>query len=201
MSQVENILVIMAKEPVAGRVKSRLASGVGFGRATGFFRNTLAAQIRRVGQDPRWHTVLSVNPDLAVHARCWPCGLQLQPQGRGDIGQRMQHIFNHQPHANVVIVGADIPDIRRRHITQAFALLKSHDAVFGPADDGGYWLVGRCARTRQQFFENVRWSGPHALSDTMRNLDSLKTGFLESLNDIDDADDFRLWNRTRHFSC
>ena len=198
MSFERSILTIMAKQPVAGRVKTRLAAGLGAGRATGFFRTMLTAQIRRLGRDPRWSVVLAVSPDSALCANCWPRGLKLHTQGRGDVGRRMQHIFDSQPHADVVIIGADIPDIRRRHIARAFALLKNHDAVFGPADDGGFWLVGRRAGIGTDMFRDVRWSSPHALSDSLKNLESLKTGFLESLSDIDNIDDYRRWNRSRN---
>lgn len=185
----------MAKEPVAGRVKTRLAKGIGTGRATGFFRNALAAKIRRLGKDPRWQTVLAVSPDRSLYSRCWPEGLALITQGSGNLGERMQYLFDQLPNTNAVIVGADIPDIKRQHIAEAFALLRVHDAVIGPADDGGYWLVGRRAGIRQRMFDRVRWSSPLALSDTLRNLESLKTGFLESLNDIDDAEDYKRWMR------
>lgn len=193
MNCERRILTIMAKQPVAGRVKTRLAQDLGTGRAIGFFRSALAAQMRRLGQDARWTPVLAVNPDKAVSARCWPDGANVQPQGPGDVGQRMQHIFDQHPRADILITGSDIPDIRRHHIARAFALLQRHDAVFGPAEDGGFWLVGRRSGVRVRMFSGVRWSSPYALSDTLKNLESLKTGFLESLNDIDDIEDFRRW--------
>lgn len=198
MSARRNCLVIMVKKPVAGRVKTRLAANLGVGRATGVFRTMLAAQARRLGPCARWQTVLAVSPDSAVGDPALPRGLAHMPQGAGDLAERMQRMFDARPQQNVLIIGADIPGITAQHIAEGFALLKRHDAVFGPAEDGGYWLVGRRAGVRRRFFDHVRWSSAYALADTLRNLESLKTGFLESLNDIDDIDDFRRWQRKNH---
>ena len=72
----------------------------------------------------------------------------------------------------MVIIGSDIPNIERADIANAFHQLGRHDAVFGPAPDGGYWLVGQSRRrTVLQMFDNVRWSSEHALADTMANLE------------------------------
>ena len=103
------------------------------------------------------------------------------------------HVFP-TPHGPVIIVGADIPGIEPKHIADAFDALGSHDAVFGQADDGGYWLVGlkRSPKVRK-IFKNVRWSGPHALSDTMANLKGAKVALLEPLIDVDDGADFQRW--------
>ncbi|PLX44655.1 MAG: hypothetical protein C0605_02160 [Hyphomicrobiales bacterium] len=196
MRRARRILTIMAKQPVAGAVKTRLAAGLGAARATGFYRAALAAELRRLGGDERWRTVLAVSPDRAAEARCWPGCNKVTTQGRGDVGQRMQHIFDQNPNADLVIIGSDIPGIRPGHIARAFAQLGRHDAVFGPAGDGGFWLVGRRAGLRAALFSDVRWSGPHALADTLRNLESLKTGFLDSLDDIDDIEDYRAWRRS-----
>jgi hypothetical protein len=88
----------------------------------------------------------------------------------------------------VVIIGCDIPGIRREHIASAFRLLGSNDAVFGPALDGGYWLVGLRRRPGVlRSFAGVRWSTPHALSDTLANLAGRSVAFIAALSDVDDA--------------
>jgi uncharacterized protein len=186
-------LVVMAKLPVAGSVKTRLARDIGVAAATRFARATAAALLQRVGHDRRWQTILAVAPDSGAWSRAWPGGLARMPQGRGDLGARMQRIFD-DPHAGpVVIVGTDVPGIRPGHISQAFRLLGRHDAVFGPASDGGYWLVGLRRRPRvPRPFANVRWSSPHALADTLANLASCKVAFVATLSDVDDAQAFRL---------
>ena len=113
------------------------------------------------------------------------------PQGRGDLGARMQRIFDVLPPGPVLIVGTDVPGIRPSHIAQAFRLLGGHDAVLGPAADGGYWLVGLRRRPRMlQIFANVRWSSPHALADTLANLEGCSVAFAATLSDVDDAHAF-----------
>lgn len=93
----------------------------------------------------------------------------------------------------VVIVGADIPGIEPRHIAQAFEALRAHDAVFGPAPDGGYWLVGmRGLHVPRGFMRGVRWSGEHTLSDTLSTLPpGSRVAQLEVLNDVDTIEDLR----------
>ena len=104
------------------------------------------------------------------------------------------------PPGPALIVGSDIPDLETGHIASAFRMLMSHDAVFGPADDGGYWLIGLSARARHSVaLDGVRWSTEHALADTIKCLGpACKTGLLtERLADIDTVDDLEAWQRGR----
>ncbi|WP_244444265.1 TIGR04282 family arsenosugar biosynthesis glycosyltransferase [Lutibaculum baratangense] len=188
-------LVVMAKLPVAGAVKSRLAAEVGVAEATRFYRTTLRRTLMRLSPDRRWRTVLAVAPDRSARW-AWPCGVPACPQGRGDLGRRMQRIMDAIPPGPVVIVGSDIPGIRPRHIASAFRLLGRSDAVFGPAEDGGYWLVGLRRRPRvPQIFDSVRWSSDHALADTLANCQGLSVGFAATLPDVDTAAGWRAWRR------
>src|SRR3546814_16124850 len=83
----------------------------------------------------------------------------------------MDRVMRVLPPGPAVIIGTDIPDIRPRHAAAAFRALGRHDAVFGPAADGGYWLVGLRRRpTIPRAFDGVRWSTEHALADTRANL-------------------------------
>ncbi|MBE9475978.1 MAG: glycosyltransferase, partial [Proteobacteria bacterium] len=155
-------LFIMVKEPRAGRVKTRLGKGIGMTRAAWWFRHQTRRLLRVLGRDVRWQTVLAVSPDVeGLQSRIWPDHLPRWPQGRGDLGQRMAAIFRHAPSGPVVIIGADIPGITPALIAKAFRALGDHDAVFGPAYDGGYWLVGLkrgAGAVPVHLFENVRWS-------------------------------------------
>jgi len=181
----------MAKAPVAGAVKTRLARQVGVAQATRFTRASATALLARVGCDPRWQTILAVTPDPVPACRCWPRRVPRMPQGRGDLGARMQRIFDALPPGPVLIVGTDVPGITRSHIAHAFRLLGRHDAVLGSAADGGYWLVGLKRRPRTlQIFADVRWSSPHALADTLVNLRGRSVAFAATLSDVDDAKDF-----------
>jgi rSAM/selenodomain-associated transferase 1 len=183
----------MAKLPVAGGVKTRLAREIGVARATGFARHAAAALLQRVGFDRRWQTMLAVAPDYGVHSRAWPHGLARLPQGGGDLGARMQRIFDRGPAGPMLIVGTDVPDIRPAHIAEAFRVLGRHDVVLGPATDGGYWLVGLRRHPRVlRPFAGVRWSSPHALADTLANLKGHALAFVATLRDVDSASDLRL---------
>jgi len=181
-------LVVMAKAPVAGRAKSRLARQIGVAQATRFARQSAAALLGRVGNDPRWQTTIAVTPDRAAAGRFWPRGISRLPQGGGDLGQRMQRLLDRLPPGPVVIVGTDVPGITPSHIAAAFRALGRRDAVFGPASDGGYWLVGLRRRPRVlRAFTDVRWSTVHALADTLANFSGQKVALIATLSDVDDA--------------
>ena len=94
-----------------------------------------------------------------------------------------------------MIIGADIPDARPRHAAAAFRALGSNDAAFGPARDGGYWLVGLKRRPGiPDIFTGVRFSTRHALDDTRANLPCGRTvALIDTLDDIDDGADLERW--------
>jgi uncharacterized protein len=185
-------LVVMAKAPVAGRAKTRLARQIGTASALRFARQSLLALIARLAADRRWQTMIAVTPLASLAGRLWPRGIPRVPQRPGDLGARMQAIANQLPAGPVIIIGTDVPRIGPTDIAKAFHLLGSHDAVFGPAVDGGYWLVGLRRRPRQlQPFGNVRWSSKNALCDTLVNLQGRQIALLTALADVDDADAFR----------
>lgn len=190
-------LVIMVKQPRLGSVKTRLASECGAVAATQFYRATSAAVLARLSATSRWQTWLAVMPDGATGSRCWPPQLARRPQGTGDLGRRMQRIMAWRGAGPIVIVGSDIPAISRSHIAAAFRVLGRNDAVFGPAEDGGYWLVGlRRSPKVASAFGDVRWSSTDALADTLANLTDGRVGFVDVLQDVDHAaalDRMRAW--------
>lgn len=194
-------LVILARAPRLGTVKRRLAREVGAVSALRFHRLTTARLLWRLAGDPRWTTWLALTPDAAA-ARplgCWREPLRARavgvvPQGPGDLGQRLARPFQELPRGPVVAIGSDIPDVRAAHVAAAFAALGRHDAVVGPAADGGYWLIGLSRRPRLvPPFAGVRWGGPHALADTLANLErlGLSSARLPVLADVDRARDLR----------
>ncbi len=189
-------LFIMLKEPHPGRVKTRLGRDIGMTAAAWWFRHQSGRLIRRLGRDPRWQTVLAVAPDNeGLASRVWPHHLPRWPQGEGDLGDRMGRIFRRAPKGPVVIIGADIPGITPALIGRAFAALGRHDAVFGPAPDGGYWLIGLMRGARpvpSGIFEGVRWSSATALADTKASLGTAKIALIDTLRDVDRAADLRV---------
>src|SRR5262249_34423713 len=121
--------------------------------------------------------------------RYLPRGVSVIAQGRGDLGARMAASFARLPPGPAVLIGSDIPSIACAHIADAFAALGCRDAVFGPSEDGGYWLVGqRRLRAMPDLFRSVRWSSRHALADTLANLAPGQTHALVArLADVDDG--------------
>lgn len=192
-------LVIFVKAPRVGAVKTRLAADIGAVAAWRFYRETTARVVRRLGRDPRWRCWLAVTPDrFARRGRFWPRRLARLPQGPGDLGARLARPLARLPPGPVVIVGTDVPDITAAHVARAFGALGRCAAVFGPAPDGGYWLIGvDRRRPTPGLFRNVRWSSRHALADTLANLPpGLDPEMLDELADIDDGDGYRRWRST-----
>ena len=140
---MQSHLVIMAKLPGAGRVKTRLAQQIGTPEALRVYRTILFRTVRELSSTDRWQTWLAVAPDTSIASPVWPRGISLANQGPGDLGARMQHVFDILPTGPVVIIGSDVPGIAQSDIAAAFSALGRHQAVFGPAADGGYWLVGQ----------------------------------------------------------
>lgn len=189
-------LVIFARAPQFGRVKRRLAEAIGPLAALRFYRQTLDREIRTLTRDRRWTVWLFVTPDQARNHPAWRRG-SVHGQGPGDLGQRMKRPFSRLPPGPVVLVGSDIPAMRPQHIARAFALLGRHDLVFGPATDGGFWLIGarRSRPLPRSLFAKVRWSTRHALADTLATIPPGYTTVLaDTLDDVDDADDLRRWH-------
>ncbi|MDF1736253.1 MAG: TIGR04282 family arsenosugar biosynthesis glycosyltransferase [Minwuia sp.] len=187
------VIIIFCRLPRIGTAKTRLARGIGPAQALRFYRATLQATIRSAGRLPRFETVLCVTPDSALHARDWPGGSRLVPQGSGDLGQRMVRALDRFRDRDRILIGGDIPDLRPHHLRQAMALAHRHDVTFGPAADGGFWLVGLRGRASPpHLFRDVRWSHPETLADCLRGLSGAwRVGMASRLNDVDDLGDYR----------
>ena len=189
-------LVILARAPQAGRVKRRLGAEIGMGEAARFYRRILTAQIERLTRDPRWTVWLFVTPDTALRHQAWRLVpiTRRRPQRRGDLGRRMKRPFEILPPGPVVLVGSDIPAMRPCHVARAFALLGTHDLVFGPARDGGFWLMGakRLRPLPRTLFDEVPWSTATVLADTLASIPShVTTALADTLDDVDDAEALR----------
>ncbi len=190
-------VIVFAKKPQLGRVKTRLAAHIGEPQALEFYRRTLLTLLARLSSGGDWRCWISLTPDTAVtEPPFWPAEFEPLPQGDGDLGRRMARSIEALPGGPVLLVGADIPALQNHHLEAGFEALENHDTVFGPAADGGYWLVGsnRTFATAD-LFENVRWSTDRALADTLANVNTLgKTAArLATLEDIDDDKAYQKW--------
>ena len=195
-------VAIFTRAPRLGAVKTRLARDIGRAAAWRFHRDCLRRIARRLAGGGGWRLWLAVTPDrFAREGRFRPPGAARMGQGRGDLGARMARVFRALPPGPAVIVGTDAPDLARRHVEAAFRALAACDAVFGPARDGGFWLIGlrrRAGGFTFMPFRGVAWSSPRALADTLANLPRrARTRRLETLEDIDDGAAWRRWRARR----
>ncbi|MEM1139454.1 MAG: TIGR04282 family arsenosugar biosynthesis glycosyltransferase [Pseudomonadota bacterium] len=194
-------LVIFAKAPHIGRAKTRLAADIGPVEAQRFYRDQVAKTVRRLAADAPWQTILAVTPDHTIDPirRLFPdvTGLALIPQGRGNLGARMQSVFDRLPPGPVIIVGTDCPELKASHVAQAFKELGNQPVVFGPAADGGYYLIGqRRSPAVLRLFEGVRWSSAYTLDDTLANMPfGTRAARLETLADVDTGADYKAYLR------
>jgi glycosyltransferase A (GT-A) superfamily protein (DUF2064 family) len=135
--------------------------------------------------------MLIVDPDSAVSSRMLPQGAARAGQGRGDLGARMQRPMRVLPPGPVCLIGTDVPDISVADVRRAFRQLGDHDAVFGPAEDGGFWLVGlrRTPRVIDPYRGAVPWSRSDTLARTLANLSGASVGFTSRHHDVDSAAD------------
>ena len=187
-------LIVMLKEPRAGRVKTRLGKDIGMTAAAWWFRHQVKRLLRRI-EDLRWDVVLAVAPDReGLLSRVWPSHLPRIPQGHGDLGDRMARAMYSIPIGPVCVIGADIPGVGPKQIARAFAALGASDAVFGPAPDGGYWLIGlrKTHPLPPTIFQDVRWSTEHALADTRASLGGLSVALIDELQDVDTINDLTM---------
>jgi rSAM/selenodomain-associated transferase 1 len=189
-------LFIFAKAPLLGKVKTRLAVDTGHVHARRIYR-AMTAKILREMQDPRWQTVLYVTPDPYIEAGfggLWPDVLPRFAQNSGGLSERSARIFTGR--GPVITIGTDIPAMKRRDIAQGFKALKRHDAVIGPAVDGGFWLLGLNAPARPGLFEDIRWSHPQTGADMCAAIKGT-TAFLRTREDVDDAASYGRFKASR----
>lgn len=189
-------LVIFARRPVLGVGKRRLAAAVGDVEALRFQRLAIDRLLRRLARDPRWTTTVATSPDRPID---WLGGrAAAAPQGRGDLGRRLTALARRFPTGRLVIIGSDTPVVSPGDVAAAFDALRGHDAVVGPARDGGYWLIGLRRSARAPLpFEGIRWSSAHTLADTLARLDGRRVVRLRTLEDVDDLESYRRFTAQR----
>lgn len=177
-------LYIYAKAPVMGRAKTRLAADIGQVQAHRLYCAMLSKVIRQV-QDPRWDIIIMVNPAQAIgKVPAWR-GLRQLPQVEGTLSPKLAQAFANK--GPIIVIGTDCPQITRRDIAEGFKQLKRHKAVFGPAADGGFWLMGMNGPVKADIFDNVRWSHQDTLKDISTNIE----GTIHHLRRLIDVDDLK----------
>lgn len=197
-------LVLFAKAPIAGRVKTRLAGERGDRDAlilySAFLRDVVTACARwrdqSVAVDPNRRLVLYVDPDendpiFAEAARA--SGARLVPQPAGDLGERLRFIFEAEFARGaraVCAIGSDSPTLPVHELDHAFRALLWERVVIGPTFDGGYWLIG-AQRPAPDVFSDIPWSTPSVVNRTIATLRAQQVTpyLLPFWYDVDEAAD------------
>lgn len=199
--QRQYCLVIMAKAPLPGRVKTRLATRLGKPYAARVYAHLLAGTLQRLGA-VNGQKVLSCAPDTnhatfrkLSHEYGWQC----IPQINRELGKRMSNIIvKYQKSAEyVIITGSDLANLNDSFIEACVQqLANGHDLVLGATQDGGYGLIGM-ARLHAALFRNIPWSTARVLSVTLRRAGQLKlkTAIITDLLDIDTYQNYRQWKQ------
>jgi rSAM/selenodomain-associated transferase 1 len=187
-----NILLVLTRNPELGKVKTRLAKGVGQENAL-----TIYKQLLQHTHDVVIENECTKRVGYSVKVRendLWETSLFEKFQQEGDdLGQRMKHAFSEafsDDYQKVIIIGSDLYDLQPHHLEEAFDALTSHDAVIGPAKDGGYYLLGMRSLI-PDIFKNKEWGSDSVLKDTLESLTPYTVHTLEELNDIDFAEDLK----------
>ena len=190
MKSTDALLIIFTKNPELGKVKTRLANAVGNKAALNIYKFLLS------------HTV-SVTKNLEVDKRVyyseevpekdiWPSEtFYKRLQRGGNLGEKMENAFQDAFNSNykrVIIIGSDLLDLTQRDLENAFLELEKNDVVIGPAEDGGYYLLGMKS-LNSDVFKNKAWSSSSVLSETLKDLEGKKIKILETRNDIDEIQD------------
>ena len=185
-------IVVMAKAPLAGFAKTRLIPALGAEGAAALAARLLEHAVEQAVAAGTGPVGLCCTPDVnhAAFVRLAErYALLLTPQGDGDLGERMARALAHRlaEFERCLLIGADIPGLDAAYLRGAARALLDHDAVFGPALDGGYTLVG-LRRPAPQLFEQMAWSTPDVMQHTRERLARLGLRHVElaPLADIDE---------------
>ena len=189
---MENQLIIFAKNPVLGKVKTRLSATIGDEKALDVYKelldHTCAIASKAKGDKIVYYSDFVNNDDL------WKRANFTQALQHGDdLGQRMSNAFKEAFKSfkgKVVIIGTDCKELSTEIIDQAFSGLEYADIVIGPALDGGYYLIGMKS-LEEELFKNIEWSTSAVLEQTIDKVDTKRLSFLllKTLSDIDNEED------------
>jgi rSAM/selenodomain-associated transferase 1 len=186
------LVIVFARVPQLGRVKTRLARGIGAGAALRVYRTMLAATLRRLSRDRRFDLRIACTPAGARRCRFGsiPARVELVAQTPGHLGRRMIAALRAAGRRPVAVVGCDIPDLDAAAVVEALRALATGDVVLGPSRDGGYWLIGwRGTPPGPRLLDGVRWSNAATRSDTQARLGLRRLRLGRVLDDVDEAAD------------
>ncbi len=190
-------LVVMARAPIPGRVKTRLQHDLTPEQCAALSLAFLKDAVSLAAGLRFYTPFLAYTPGnkRKLFREITPEGMQIIPQISGGLGERMHQLIvtlETEGYSPVVLIGTDIPTLQPDTLLLAARELKNADLCFGPSRDGGYYLVGM-NRPDGRIFRNIEWSAPGVLAGTMRNAKAagLSVALLEEYSDIDTFDDLK----------
>ncbi len=189
----ECAILIFARTPERGHVKTRLAASLGDDITYRTYLKLLA-HTRESASRSGFPVRVWIAGDVPQEDLWSNAGFRRFSQVPGDLGERMAAAFADafkDGIRKVVIIGTDCPGLTSSHLHEAFRALDTHEAVVGPAEDGGYTLLGLTSPVRA-IFQNKTWSSETVLHDTLADFKSLgmSVARLETLRDLDTIDDY-----------
>jgi len=188
----KNLVMIFTRNPELGKVKTRLAKTIGDKSALKiytFLLNHTKDVTQNLDCDKTVYYSVKVRQNDIWDATSY----QKHLQEGSDLGGKMFNAFKDsffKGYKKVVIVGSDLLDLQEEHIKKAFIALDNNDVVIGPAQDGGYYLLG-LNTLHPQIFKNKKWGTSTVLQDTLQDLKKINVHLLKELNDIDVYDDIK----------
>lgn len=199
--QSENLLIVFAKNIVLGKVKTRLAKTIGDAEAFNVYVHLV--------EITECESLKMENCDVHIHfsdvilKTLWP-GNQKHIQVGNGLGERMMNAFDSSfklGYKRVIGIGSDLPDLNADVMTRGLKALESNDTIFGPSEDGGYYLIGM-NKMVPEIFINKAWSTESLLDETKLELDKLgySCALLEELNDVDTIEDLKASSIAEKFS-
>ncbi len=203
------VLVLMTRWHASGRCKKRLASGLGSARAASI-QKRLTEHTLAVAQGLQKQGLVEVRIALSgLASKCaqrWgkQQGLsRVDEQGQGSLGLRMRRQVLRAQHGKkartTILIGTDLPGLCQRDVVDAITALQAHEIVFGPSEDGGYWLIGLTRGLVNPVatwpFSGIPWGTDQVLSKTLfeAKLAGIRCGLLRKQNDLDQLDDLSPW--------
>ncbi len=188
----KNLILIFTRNPELGKVKTRLAASIGQEKALQVYIELLQHTRKVVLETDYDKRVLYSD---AINTKdMWNNHLfQKKEQFGKDLGVRMYNAFREgfeEGYQKIVIIGSDLITLEANDLEKAFAALDTNDVVIGPAEDGGYYLLG-LKSIPENIFKNKEWGTHTVLKDTLKNIKNLKYSLLEEKNDIDTFEDIK----------
>lgn len=190
----KNALIIIAKYPEEGTVKTRLKGVLSDQERLKLYVTLLTHTVEKLKAIRGVNTFIAFAPE-GSHEYFSQFNVGLISLHKGDLGIRMFEAFKEvfdKGYQKAALVGADIPDLSASIILSAMNILSDNDLVYGPAKDGGYYLVGM-SRLIREVFEDVPWSSDQTLKKSILKAEqyNYSVDFTETLSDIDTIDDLK----------